>query len=323
VDNTSGLDNSAFGASSLASNTTGNNNTASGAGSLNANTTGIQNTAHGKDALLANTTGFENTAVGTFALQSNTVGNDNDALGAYALTTNTGDDNTALGTWVLNQNTSGSRNTGAGRDALLNNATGTDNTAMGWKAGLSLTTGSNNIDIGAGVQGVAGESNTIRIGNGTTRAFVQGIFGTTTGVNDAVSVIVDSNGQLGTVNSSRRYKFDIRDMGDATDGLMKLRPVTFRYKAAQADGTHPVQWGLIAEEVDEVYPDLVVHDAQGRAQTVQYWKLEPMMLNELQKQHVVLREQDETIQRQQDAIDALTRRLEELERKMELQPAKQ
>jgi cell fate (sporulation/competence/biofilm development) regulator YmcA (YheA/YmcA/DUF963 family) len=126
-----------------------------------------------------------------------------------------------------------------------------------------------------------------------------------TGVKDAIEVMIDQNGQLGTVNSSIRFKEDVHDMAAASDGLMRLRPVTYRYKQPYADGSKPIDYGLIAEEVAEVYPDLVVKDADGQIQTVQYQKLTPMLLNELQKEHRLLEQQAETIQQLQQQLAAL------------------
>ncbi len=165
------------------------------------------------------------------------------------------------------------------RDINFANTTGTGNTALGAGAGSAQTTGDFNIYVNN--VGVAGESDTIRIGIGHLRAFIAGI----SGVNVTGSaVVVDANGQLGIVVSSRRFKEDIRDMGEASDALMQLRPVMFRYKKEHAGGERPVQPGLIAEEVAEVYPDLVTHSAEGEIQSVQYHKLSTMLLNELQKQ---------------------------------------
>ena len=166
-----------------------------------------------------------------------------------------------------------------------------------------------------------------------TSTFIAGIRGVTTGVADAIPVMVDSAGQLGTVSSSRRFKFDIADMGGASNGLMRLRPVTFRYKQATADGTHPIEYGLIAEEVAEVNRDLVVYEEDGQALTVKYHLLPTMLLNEVQRQQRTIDGQQRTIdgqqrtidgqQRimdaQQRAIDELTRRLEELERRLTTQ----
>ena len=142
---------------------------------------------------------------------------------------------------------------------------------------------------------MAAEGATIRIGtSGTqTRAFIAGIRGITTGVANGIPVLIDSNGQLGTVSSSRRFKKDIRDMGDATAKLLELRPVTFNYKQEQTmpDGSAvPPEYGLIAEEVAEIFPDLIVYDDQGKPFTVKYHMLSSMLLNEMKKQASELRE---------------------------------
>src|SRR5205814_1727910 len=157
------------------------------------------------------------------------------------------------------------------------------NIALGDSAGYLLTNGDANIVIGS--VGVAGDANTIRIGNSTdhTRAFIAGIRNASTGMQNAIAVVIDSNGQLGTVSSSRRFKFDINDMSSTTDGLMQLRPVTFRYLAHRENAA--LQYGLIAEEVEAVYPELVTRDAEGRPDSVMYQFLAPMLLNEVQKQH--------------------------------------
>jgi len=176
---------------------------------------------------------------------------------------------------------------------LYNNITGSNNVAIGNGAGSNVATTSNNIHIGN--IGAATDSGTIRIGTPfssgcttcQTSAFIAGIYGSSTGLSN-VQVVVDANGNLGTVQSSRRYKEDIQDMGDTSSGLMKLRPVTFRYKKAYEDGSKPVQYGLIAEEVAEVYPDLVARSADGQVESVRYQLLDPMLLNELQKQHATI-----------------------------------
>ena len=322
----------------------GSSNTAIGTGALSSNT-GTGNTASGTFALQNNTAGLGNTATGFSALSSNNA-NNNTATGAFALQINdTGTDNTAFGQSALINNTAGSGNIAIGANAGNAQTTGSSNIYIGnlgvaaesaairigngihtsaFMAGISGKTvgtgsavfidstgklgtaaGSNNIYVGN--SGVAGDLNTIRIGtNGTqTRAFIAGISGTTVGVADAV--FINSQGQLGTMLSSRRFKEEIHDMGEASSGLLRLRPVTFRYKEAYADGARPVQYGLIAEEVAEVHPDLVVYSSTGEVQTVQYHKLVPMLLNELQKQH-----------RRVDALQAenagLKARLEAVER---------
>jgi hypothetical protein len=294
LQNNIGVDNTATGNDALQSNTTGRQNTASGANALQSNTTGAYNTASGNDALGNNTTGNNNTANGTAALQSNTTG-------AY---------NTANGQAALQSNTTGADNMANGMGALFSNTTGSNNTAIGNSAGANLTTGSGNIDIGFGASGNAGETATIRIGGPSyqTRAFIVGIRGITTGNNNAIPVVIDSNGQLGTVSSSRRFKEDIHDMDTASDGLLRLRPVTFRYQKPFADGSKPIQYGLIAEEVSEVYPDLVARSADGQIETVKYQVLDSMLLNELQKEHLQVQEQE-----QAEMIRLLQARLTALE----------
>ncbi len=284
--NTTGSFNTANGNQALHTNTTGLADTASGWLALYSNTTGSRNTASGGLALFSNTTGSLNTASGYRALRNNTTGSSNTACGYQALTSNTtGFTNTASGYGALSSNTIGIGNTASGSRALYLNTTGFRNIALGKNAGSNLTTGSYNIAIGN--VGVAGESNTIRIGAGQTQAFIEGIYGKTTGLANAIPVLVDSAGQLGTASSSRRFKKEIRDMGDLTERLLELRPVVFRYKQEQRmpdGGTVPLEYGLIAEEVAEVFPDLVVYDEEGQPFTVKYHLLASMLLNEVKKQ---------------------------------------
>jgi hypothetical protein len=223
----------------------------------------------------------------------------------------TGSNNTASGAVALYSNSTGSFNTANGVGALYSNTTGSNNIAIGPSAAVNVSGGnSNNIHIGN--SGTSGDSGTIRIGTPGTQTsfFVAGVSGVTTGLSGAVNVVVDGNGQLGTVSSSRRYKEDIQDMGLASSGLLQLRPVTFRYKQPYADGSKPLDYGLIAEEVAEVYPDLVVRGKDGQAETIQYQKLTPMLLNELQKLH----RQNES---DQEKIRLLESRLAALEGKLE------
>ena len=309
--NITGLDNTAVGNVALQANTTGRFNTAVGDQALWKNTTGANNTASGHLALGSNTTGQQNAATGVQALQQNTTGNVNTATGVLALGRNTtGCCNTATGARALGFNTTGSSNTAIGREALGRNTTGIQNIALGAVAGGALTTGSNNIMIGN--NGVAGESATIRIGRFQNRAFIEGIRGKTTGFTDAVAVLIDSAGQLGTISSSRRYKEDIEDMAGASDGLLSLRPVTFRYKQAFENGNKPIQYGLVAEEVAEVFPDLVVYDEDGEPETVKYHMLATLLLNELQKQQQVTADQAAqlaAVEMQLAELTALTSRL--------------
>jgi uncharacterized coiled-coil protein SlyX len=257
-----------------------------------------------------------NTAVGTSALRDNTTGISNTAVGAQAMIcTTTGVENTAVGRDALECNTGGSGNVAVGVQALLFNQTGSDNIAIGRHAGV-FATGDFNIYIGN--NGVGGESNTIRIGfkPEQTKTFLAGIRGITTGMNDALPVVIDSNGQLGTINSSQRYKEDIHDMGDMSRALLRLRPVTFRYTHPFADDDKPVQFGLIAEEVAEVMPELVARDADGQPGAVKYQLLAPLLLNEVQKQQRTIEAQSQQIAAQQAAIENQASQLAELQARL-------
>jgi len=277
------VNNTCIGTGALGSNTTGESNTASGFNALRSNTTGGINTASGAYAMYSNTTGYYNTASGLNALYSNTNGYYNTASGVSALYSNTtGSENTAAGISALTFNTTGNHNTASGANALQNNTTGSNNIALGYLAGLNLTTGSNNIIIGN--TGVAADLNTLRIGvQGTqTRTFISGIRGTR--VTGGQTVMVNANGQLGVTSSSQRYKENIQPMGDASNPLMQLRPVTFHYKQAEEDGSKPIQYGLIAEEVEQAMPDLVIYNKDGTPESVAYHLLPSLLLNEYQKQ---------------------------------------
>jgi Chaperone of endosialidase len=267
--NTEGLSNTAIGVQALQNNTTGDDNTATGTGALLSNV-GAQNTANGSQALLSNTTGSENTAAGYQAL----------------LATTTGANNTGIGRQVLLSNITGGDNTAIGRDALVNNTTGSSNIAVGIGAGLFLTTGDNNIDIGNA--GSGGEANTIRIGNGQTGAFVAGISGVPV---TGTAVVVNIFGQLGVAPSSKRFKDDIKPMDKTSETLLGLKPVIFRYKK-EIDPAGTPQFGLVAEDVEKVNPDLVVHDKQGKAYSVRYDQVNAMLLNEFLKAYCKLEEQD-------------------------------
>jgi hypothetical protein len=312
LENTIGLNNTAIGFEALFSNTTGANNTANGSDALLNNTTGFDNTAAGANALERNTTGANNTANGFQALNSNTTGNFNTANGVEALFSNTtGFDNTAIGVEALNNNTTGGNNTANGVQALNNNTTGGNNIALGHLAGQNLTTGSNNIDIGN--VGVATEANTIRIGAEGTQAstFVAGISGAT--VPKGVAVIIDSSGHLGTTKSSACFKEEIKPMGDASEAILALKPVTFRYKRElDPDGIR--QFGLIAEQVEKINPDLVARDEKGQVYTVRYDAVDAMLLNEFLKEHRKVEEQEATIAQlksaalKQEAVNAKQRK---------------
>jgi hypothetical protein len=285
------LHNTAFGSHALDDDTTGNDNTANGVSAL-LNNNGSANTASGADALFNNTTGNANTASGADALNQNTTGGDNTASGFEALLFNNGSANTANGVEALNQNTTGGDNTASGVNALIQNTTGDNNIGLGYNAGGNIIAGSNNIDIGG--TGSSDESNTIRIGVPGTqnKTFIAGI--NRTRVFGPV-VEVSSNGQLGVLLSSARYKRDIRDLGDASAGLMKLRPVSFRYKD---DSSGTLEYGLVAEEVARVYPNLVTYGPDGKLQSVRYLEFTALLLNELQKQARELHEQTKELQKQ-------------------------
>ncbi len=287
--------------------TFGSNNLFVGVNAGNFTMFGNGNTACGGNALGLNINGSTNTAIGDDALFSNLSGSFNTASGNGALFSNTGGDfNTASGAKALGKNTTGHSNTAIGINALGSNTTGTSNIAIGFGAGGILKTGSRNIAIGTSAA-AAGEAETIRLGDLQTRTFVAGIRGRTTGSNNAIPVLIDSNGQLGTVSSSRRYKEDIRDMAEANTGeaLMRLRPVTFRYKEAFDDGQKPLQYGLIAEEVAAVFPDLTVFNDEGQPETVKYHLLAPLLLQEVQQQQMKLQEKDRQIGDLNDRLDAL------------------
>jgi len=280
------------GSGALASLTTGSNNTALGAQALFSLTDGIQNTAVGAQALKSNT-GTWNTAVGFQALVSNTVGAANTAVGWRALF-----NNTAIGTQII---LPGLDNTAVGFEALYSNTTGQSNTALGAFAGLNLTTGVGNICIGKDVFGVAGESHTIRIGDVQTATYIAGIFGATS---TGSPVGVDSDGHLGVLaSSSARFKDEIKPMDKASEAILALKPVTFRYKK-EIDRKAIPQFGLVAEEVAKVNPDLVTRDAKGELYTVRYEAVNAMLLNEFLKEH-------RTVQGQQKEIDALKAELKE------------
>jgi len=330
--------NTAEGDNALFSLTTGFDNTAIGYSALFSNTSSA-NTAIGAAALYSNTTGNNETATGFAALFSNTIGLYNTAYGSNALYFNTtGNNNTASGESALVSNTTGGNNTANGAVALAFNTTGGRNIALGSLAGFNLTTGSNNIDIGN--EGVAAEANTIRIGTqGTqTATFIAGISGA--GVTGA-AVVVSSSGQLGVAPSSERFKEQIKAMDKASEALLALKPVTFRYKH-ELDPNGIVQFGLVAEEVAQVDPDLVVRDAKGKIFTVRYEAVNAMLLNEFLKEHRKVENQEATITQlkstvaqqqkgfeskiahQQEQIEALTAGFQKMSAQVEMsRPAPQ
>jgi hypothetical protein len=280
--NSTGANNNASGYQALYSNTTANDNNAMGAEAMYSNTTGTFNNAMGGYAMYFNTTGSNNNAVGYGSMYHNTTGSNNTAQGRYSLSNNTtGYGNSAFGAGAAENITTGVNNTGLGIGSLNNNTTGSGNIAVGELAGTNLTTGSNNIDIGNA--GVAAESGIIRIGTHGTQsaAYMAGITGN---VLTGATVVVTASGELGVASSSRRYKEDVEPLGDVSERLARLRPVKFRYIKADEQGAKPLQFGLIAEEVAEVLPELVYRNAQGMVEGVRYEELAPMLLDEMQKQ---------------------------------------
>src|SRR4030095_7077826 len=287
VSNTTGIRNTATGFAALESNTTGERNTATGRAALANNTTGSHNTANGQNALFANSTRIQNTATGSFALVFNSTGNQNTANGYAAMLFNTiGNQNTGTGYFAVYQNTTGNNNTGYGYSALLNNTTGGGNIALGNFAGSNLTTGDNNIDIGN--LGVIGAANAIRSGTKEpqTKPFIAGITGA--GVS-GVAVKINAAGQLGTAPSSARFKQNIRLMDKTSEAILALKPVPFHYKR-ELDPDGAPQFGLVAEEVEKVNPDLVARDSEGKVYTVRYEAVNAMLLNEFLKQHRTVQE---------------------------------
>jgi hypothetical protein len=264
---------------------------------------------------LNNTTGGSNTATGSHALSGNTTGNNNTATGDTALLGNSGSYNTATGTGALISNTTGNANTAIGNAALAGNTTGHNNIALGFGAGARLATGNHNIYIGDAGSG-GGESGKIRIGTVgmQNRTFIAGISGNN--VPDGVGVIVGSDGRLGTVVSSARFKDEVKPMDKASEAIHELKPVTFRYKPGLDPHGIP-QFGLVAEDVEKVNPDLVARDNQGKPYTVRYEAVNAMLLNEFIKEH-------RKVEQMQKQIDALTAGLQRVSAQLELnKPAQQ
>jgi len=308
--NTTGFNDTATGNQALFSNTTGGDNTATGNQALLFNTTGEGNTANGSPVLHSNTTGSDNTAIGFNALADNTIGYNNTSTGALALDSNTtGHDNTATGYLALNSNSSGSFNTAIGDEALFNNTTGGNNIVLGFNAGLNVTTANNVICIGAD-------------GNNVDNAcYIGQIFGVTS--LNGTAVFINSNGRLGTMTSSARFKDEIKPMDKTSEVLLALKPVTFRYKT-EIDPSGMSQFGLVAEDVEKVNPDLVVRDKEGKPYSVRYEAVNAMLLNEFLKEHRRNDEQQATITRLSKQIEALTVGLQKVSAQLELsKPAPQ
>jgi Chaperone of endosialidase len=309
--------NTAEGQNALLSLTSGTYNTAVGLFSLRSNTEANFNTGVGAGTLLLNTA-KQNTATGAGALLSNTIGDNHTANGAFALFNNTtGSANTAIGSEALLNNSTGGQNTAVGVGALQNNSIGNGNIALGFAAGTNVTTAQNVICIGSVGQDV---SQTCYIGN---------IFGVTSP--GGAAVFINGAGQLGTTTSSRRYKEEIRPMEQASETLYALKPVTFRYKNS-IDPLGISQFGLVAEDVEKINPDLVVRDKEGEVNTVRYDAVNAMLLNEFLKEHKKVEQQsakleeqnrkitqqqatiarlESTVAQQQDGMEVITAQLKE------------
>ena len=322
-----GSENTATGAGALLSNTTGAQNTANGAFALFNSTESNFNTAIGARALFLNTNGSENTALGAGALQNNTTGNFNSANGGFALFFNdTGNNNVALGDSSLFSNIAGNGNVAIGEGALFANTTGNNNVAIGDSA-LHNTTGSGNIAVGFEAGSLVGSSgNVIAIGSPgddvDNSCFIGNIRNVQTQNANAIPVLVDSAGQLGTASSSQRFKKEIKSMEKASESILNLKPVRFFYKN---DKTTTPQFGLIAEEVAKVNPDLIVRDKSGEIYTVRYEAVNAMLLNEFLKEHRKvddqgrrLQEQGAIIAMQQKQIEALTEGLQKVSAQLEV-----
>jgi hypothetical protein len=299
-----GIRNTANGVYALNHNISGGGNTAVGYQAL-VNNTANSDTAVGNDALVSNTSGSDNTAIGAGALAGNMISHGNTAIGSGALASGVGfsgtDGNTAIGYQALFSSTVGFFNVAIGYHALFNQTIAADNIALGANAGSNVVTADNVICIGTAVSG-ANVGNTCFIGN---------IFGVTTG-GAGSPVLVDSSGQLGTMSSSRRFKNEIKPMDSASESILALKPVTFHYKSDPA-GAGP-QFGLIAEEVAEVNPDLVVRDKNGEIYTVRYDAVNAMLLNEFLKEHRKVQKLQATVVDQQKSFQS---KLAEQEKRIE------
>jgi Chaperone of endosialidase len=319
-DNTTGFSNTAVGSQALLGNTTGTYNVAMGENAMVANSTGGDNVAIGYTALQARTNAFDNVGIGFGALSLGTTGDSNTAVGHSAMAFSTGIQNTALGDSAMNS-ASGNFNVAVGRAAGVN-FSGDENIVIGHYAGQNLTTGSNNIEIGN--QGVAHDANVIRLGDPATqrKTFIAGI--SRTAVAGGVAVMVTNQGQLGVATSAGRYKENIQPMDKSSEAVLSLKPVTFRYEK-ELDPEAIPQFGLVAEDVAKVNPDLVVRDEDGKPYTVRYEAVNAMLLNEFLKEHKAFLEEQRKVQeleanaaRQQERIESLAAGLQKVTDQLEL-----
>ena len=301
--NDTGSNNTAIGSEALANSITGVDNTAVGQSALSSNTNGDNNTATGYAALFSNTFGRANTANGYLALRSNTSGSFNTALGRVALTNHqTGDFNIAIGNQAVEHQTSGEGNTFIGSGVAPGFTTGDNNIVLGRGAGSTLLTGSGNVIIGAGVGTAGGQNN---------QTWIRNIRDTPQPVGAGVNVVtIDSGGRLGHDVSSCRYKKDIKPMDKVSEMLFALEPVTYHYKK-EIDPTGSIGYGLIAEDVAKLNPDLALRNAKGEIEGVHYQQINMMLLNEFLKQHRKVQELETTVAQQAKGMEVLTAQLKE------------
>lgn len=335
--NTTGDRNTAIGTGALQANSSGHQNSALGFGALASNTTGYENTAVGLSALASNITGCYNTATGYDALQENTTSSGNTANGYAALKRNTSSNNTAIGATALQDHSTGGGNTAIGAEALTVNTAGIGNTAVGYQA-LDHSTGDNNLALGVGAGrnlydgshnvyvgslGASQESQVLRLGctlantdcawsdKPITVAYIAGISGSILGSSPS-AVYVTPSGQLGVLGSSRRFKTDIESIEGISEKVNRLRPVRFRYRKVNNAGEQPLQYGLIAEEVAEVFPELVGLDETGQPSSVHYQFLGPLLLAELQTQQQQVEKLRTTLSTLEEQIESLQARIDNL-----------
>ncbi len=342
---TTGTFNTALGFKALNADTSGGSNTAVGGQALLHNNLGSYNTAVGENALVFNTDGSFNMALGQGALAANTGGSSNTAMGFQALNKNTASDNTAVGYQALASNTTlggtlqgsvavgfqalanavgnadSAANNALGEQALFNATTGFFNEAFGWRALFNVTSGASNTAMGdfAGA-GITDGSGIVCIGhdqssdNISNRTFIQNIGSTSQPVSAGVIEYVTvnlSNNKLGHGTSSRRYKDEIQPMDKASEVLYQLKPVTFRYKKSAEYPNPGLDYGLIAEDVAEVDPELAIRNGEGQIESVRYLAIQNMMLNEFLKEHTTVQEQGATIADLKKEIASLTATVKE------------
>jgi hypothetical protein len=320
--NTTGFNNTGIGSTALLYNN-GGNNTGVGAGALTSNTTGNANTAIGVGALASNIDGAGNTATGVLALSANQHSPSNTAYGFTALQNNLASNNTAMGAGALHLSVAGGNNTAIGFNALGSEVSGISNVAVGSGALANATHGFNialGADAGINVTTAIGVIAIGHLGaNVGGSCFIGNIRGVTTNNADAIPVVIDSFGQLGTISSSNRFKKDIKPMEGTSGSVLDLKPVTFHYKNDKSDIP---QFGLIAEEVAQVNPDLVARDENGEIYTVRYDAVNTMLLNEFLKEHKKIEAQGREIVEQKATISELRKEMATFNARLKEQDSK-